>query len=166
MKEVFPVRLPEERRRALQDEAVLREKSPSEVIRLHLERYAEIAWRDLPKLSDHGWCAVFEALGSTPMEVSAIGWVGETVARALEAPELARKWKIDAGELAAASRAWTFGQSCAVVDAAVRFHRVLASKGTDAIAAVRHATTRPAAVILEAPAPARRERASARASRR
>jgi hypothetical protein len=34
---------------------------------MHLERYAEIAWRDLPKLRESDWCAVFEALGSVPV---------------------------------------------------------------------------------------------------
>src|ERR1041384_562427 len=53
VKEVFHVRLLDERRRALQAEAETRGSTPSDVIRLHLERYAEIAWRDLPKLGDH-----------------------------------------------------------------------------------------------------------------
>jgi hypothetical protein len=69
-KEVFHVRLPEDRTNALKSEADTRGGSPSEVIRLHLDRYAEIAWRDLPSLSDNAWCAVFEALGAvTPIPV-------------------------------------------------------------------------------------------------
>jgi hypothetical protein len=164
VKEVFPVRLPEDRRRALQAEAETRGGNASDVIRLHLERYSEIAWRDLPKLRDGDWCAVFEALGSVPVDVAAVAWVGMGVARSLEETELARKWKVDAGQLAAASRAWTFGQACAVADAAVRFHRALAVRGADALEAARQATTRPAALVLEAPA--RRERSGARSPRR
>jgi hypothetical protein len=164
VKEVFQVRLPEDRRRALQEEAATRETTPSDVIRMHLERYSEVAWRDLPKLSDNAWCAVFEAVGSVPVDVAAVAWIGPTVARAAEETELGRKWKADAGELASAARAWTFGQACAVADAAVRFHRVLAAKGANAIAAARQATTRPAAVVLEAPV--RRERSTVRRTRR
>jgi hypothetical protein len=163
VKEVFQVRLPDDRRRALQAEAETRGNTPSEVIRLHLERYAEMAWRDLPKLSDNAWCAVFEAVGSVPVDVAAVAWIGMTVARAVEETELGRKWKVDAGELASMSRAWTFGQACAVADAMVRFHRALAVKGTDALAAARQATTRPAALVLEAP---RRDRSSTRSTRR
>src|ERR1044071_591429 len=96
VKEVFPVRLPEDRREALQAEAATRGATPSVVIRLHLERYAEIAWRDLPKLDDNAWCAVFEAVGPVPIDVAAVAWTGMTVARALEETELARKWKVDA----------------------------------------------------------------------
>jgi len=151
VKEVFQVRLPDERRRALQAEAEIREATPSEVIRMHLERYAEIVWRDLPKLREPEWCAVFEAVGSPPIDVTALAWIGATVARAATETELGHKWKVDGGELAAASRVWTFGQACAVADAAVRFHRALAVKGNDAIAAARQATTRPTAVVLEAP---------------
>lgn len=164
VKEVFQVRLPDDRRRALQAEAETRGSTPSEVIRLHLERYAEMAWRDLPKLSDNAWCAVFEATGAVPVDVAAVAWIGMTVARAMEETELGRKWKADAGELAAAARAWTFGQACAVADAVVRFHQALAVKGTDALAAARQATTRPAALVLEPPA--RRERSSTRSTRR
>jgi len=164
VKEVFQVRLPDERRRALQAEAETRGNTPSEVIRLHLERYAEIAWRDLPKLTDSAWCAVFEAIGSVPVDVAAVAWIGMTMARATEETDLCRKWKVDAGELASASRAWTFGQACAVADAAVRFHRALTVKGTGAIEAARQATTRPAGLVLEAPA--RRERPSTRGPRR
>jgi hypothetical protein len=165
VKEVFQVRLPDDRRGALQAEAEIRETTPSEVIRLHLERYAEIAWRDLPKFSESGWCAVFEAVGAVPVDVAAVAWIGTTVARALEETELGGKWKVDVSKLAAATRAWTFGQACAVVDAAARFHRALAVKGTDTIAAARQVTTRPAAVVLNAPpkpaalnAPPKRER--------
>lgn len=164
VKEVFQVRLLDDRRRALQDEAVARNTTPSEVIRIHLERYSEIAWRDLPKLSDNAWCAVFEAVGVVPVDVAAVAWMGATVARAAEETELCRKWKVDAGELASASRAWTFGQACAVADAVVRFHRALASKGASPITAARQATTRPAALILEAPE--REPRPGARRSRR
>jgi hypothetical protein len=164
VKEVFQVRLPDERRRALQAEAETRETTPSDVIRLHLERYAEIAWRDLPKLSDNAWCAVFEAVGSVPVDVAAVAWIGATVARAVEDTEVSRKWKVDAVELAATSRAWTFGQACAVADAAGRFHRALAVKGSDAVSAARQAATRPAALVLEPPAP--RGRSTARRTRR
>jgi hypothetical protein len=164
VKEVFQVRLADERRRALQSEAEARGGTPSEVIRIHLERYAEMSWRDLPKLSDTGWCAVFEAMGAVPVDVAAVAWIGMTVARAVEETELGRKWKVNAGELAAASRAWTFGQACAVADATVRFHRALAVKGTAAIEAARQATTRPAALVLEAPAP--RPRSNTRGTRR
>lgn len=164
VKEAFQVRLPDDRRRALQAEAEARGNTPSEVIRLHLERYAEMTWRDLPKLSDNGWCAVFDAVGSVPVDVAAVAWIGITVARAIEETELGRKWKVDAGELVAASRTWTFGQACAVADATVRFHQALASKGTSALEAARQATTRPAAVILEAPP--RRVRSTARGTRR
>jgi hypothetical protein len=162
VKEVFPVRLPEDRRRALHVEAETRGSSASDVIRSHLERYAEIAWRDLPKLGDSDWCAVFEALGSVPVDVAAVAGVGTKVAGMLEQADLARKWKVDADGLTSASRAWTFGQSCAVADAAARFHQALATKGTDALAAARQATTRPAELVLEAPA---RTRSSARRTR-
>jgi hypothetical protein len=74
------VRLPDERRRALQAEAETRGGTPSEVIRLHLDRYAEMAWRALPKLSDNAWCAVFEATGAVPVDVAAVTWIGMTVA--------------------------------------------------------------------------------------
>lgn len=164
IKEVFQVRLPDQRRRALQEEAATRETTPSEVIRIHLERYAELVWRDLPKLSDNAWCAVFEAVGSVPVDVTAVAWIGMTVTRAAEETELCRKWKVDATELVSAARAWTFGQGCAVADAAVRFHRALAAKGSNAIDAARQATTRPAAVVLEAPVG--RERPVARRTRR
>lgn len=157
VKEAVQVRLPDDRRRALQAEAELRAGTPSEVIRLHLERYAELAWRDLPKLTESEWCAVFEAVGA-PTNAEAIGWIGMTVVRALEAADLARKWKVSAKELTATASAWTFGQCCAVADAAVRFHRGLSVKGTDALAAVRQATTRPSVAGLEAPA--RRARTS------
>jgi hypothetical protein len=100
VKEVFPVRLPDDRRRALQAEAETRGGNASDVIRLHLERYSEMAWRDLPKLRDADWCTVFEALGSVPVDVAAVAWVGMAVARSLEETELARKWKVDAGQLA------------------------------------------------------------------
>jgi hypothetical protein len=123
---------------------------------MHLERYAEIAWRDLPKLRESDWCAVFEALGSVPVDVAAVAAVGITIARAMEETDLARKWKVDVRELTSVSRAWTFGQACAVADAAGRFHRALAVKGTDAIEAARQATTRPAALVLTAPTPVRR----------
>jgi hypothetical protein len=159
VKEVFPVRLPDERRRALQAEAATREGTPSEVIRLHLERYAEIVWRDLPKMTEYEWCATFEAVASMTADAAAIAWAGMTVARAIEETDLARKWGVNAKELGAAARAWTFGQCCAVSDATVRFQRALAS-GTERRAAVQEATTRPAALVLEAPArrkaPARR----------
>jgi hypothetical protein len=164
VKEVFQVRLPDGRRKALQEEALARATTPSEVIRMHLERYSEIAWRDLPKLSDNAWCAVFEAVGSVPVDVAAVAWIGATVARAAEETELCRKWKVDAEELATAARTWTFGQSCAVADAAVRFHRALASKGSSALAAARQATARPTALVLEAPE--RRERSGSRVTRR
>ncbi len=158
------MRLPDERRRALQAEAETRETTPSDVIRLHLERYSEIAWRDLPKLSDNAWCAVFESVGSVPVDLAAVTWVSMTVVRALEETELARKWKVDTDELASAARTWTFGQACAVADATVRFHRALAVKGSDALSAARQATTRPAALVLEAAA--RRERPAERRTRR
>jgi len=164
VKEVFQVRLPDDRRRALQAEAETRGNTPSEVIRLHLERYAEMTWSDLPKMNDNAWCAVFEAVGSVPVDVAAVAWIGMTVARAVEETELGRKWKVNAGELASVSRAWTFGQACAVADATVRFHRALEVKGTDALEAARHATTRPASLVLEAPP--RRDRSSARSTRR
>jgi len=164
VKEVFPVRLPDERRRALQAEAETRGGNTSDVIRLHLERYSEIAWRDLPKLREGDWCVVFEALGSVPVDVAAVAAVGMTVARAIEETDLARKWKSDPRELTSASRAWTFGQACAVADAAVRFHRALAAKGTDAIEAARQATTRPATLVLAAPS--RRERSGIRGTHR
>jgi hypothetical protein len=157
VKEAFQVRLPEDRRRALQAEAETRGTTPSEVVRLHLERYAEIAWRDLPKLSETAWCAVFEAIGAVPVDAAAVTWIGMTVARVAEETELCRKWKVDAGELAARARAWTFGQACAVVDAAVKFHDALTVTGTSALAAARQATTRPAALVLEAPAQGSRE---------
>jgi hypothetical protein len=156
VKEVFPVRLPDDRRRALQAEAEMRGSNASDVIRLHLERYSELAWRDLPKLRDAEWCAVFEALGTVPVDIAAVAMISLVIARALEEGDLARKWKIDAGDLTSASRGWTFGQGCAVADAAARFHRAFAVKGTDPIDAARQATTRPAALVL---APARRERA-------
>jgi len=162
VKETFQVRLPDDRRRALQAEAETRGGTPSEVIRLHLERYAEIVWHDLPKVSEGEWCAVFEAVGA-PSNAEAIGWVGMTVARALDGTDLARKWKVSAKDLAGAARAWTFGQCCAVADAAVRFQRALSVKGTEVLAAVRQATTRPGALVLEAPA--RRERSSTRSHR-
>lgn len=162
--EAFQVRLPDDRRRALGTEADVRDKSPSEVIRLHLERYAEIVWRDLPKLSDHAWCAVFEAVGTVPTDLTGITWIGMSVARAFESPELGQKWKVNASELADAARSWTFGEACAVADAAVRFHSALADTGNDAIAAARRATTRPAAIVLEAPQLG--ERASPRSTRR
>jgi hypothetical protein len=164
VKEVFQVRLPDDRRRSLQAEAEIRGSTPSEVIRLHLERYAEIAWRDLPKLSDNAWCAVFEAVGVVPVDVAAVAWIGVTVARAVDETELGRKWKVAASELAASAHAWTFGQACAVADATARFHRALAVKGTTPLEAARQATTRPAAFVLEAPA--RRERSSTRSVRR
>jgi len=151
VKEVFPVRLPEERRRALQAEAETRGSTASDVVRMHLERYAEITWRDLPKLRESDWCAMFEALGSVPVDVAAVAPVGMTIARAMEETDLARKWKVDAREMASVSRAWTLGQSCAVADAAARFHQALAVKGTDAIEAARQATTRPATLVLSAP---------------
>lgn len=163
VKEVFPVRLPEDRRRALQAEAEMRAGVTSDVIRMHLERYAELAWRDLPKLTESSWCVVFEALGGVPIDVAAVAWVGPSVVQALEGTDLAHKWKVDASELAKAARTWTFGQACAIADAAARFRRALAVKGTDALEAARQATTRPAALVLEAPP--RREKPSARGSR-
>ena len=39
--------LPEDRRRALQAEAETRGSTASDVVRMHLERYAEIVWRAL-----------------------------------------------------------------------------------------------------------------------
>jgi hypothetical protein len=165
VKEVFQVRLPDERRRALQAEAETRAGTPSEVIRLHLERYAEIVWRDLPKLSEHEWCATFEAAASMTADATAIAWTGMTVARAIEETDLARRWNVNAKELGAASRAWTFGQCCAVSDAAVRFQRALTS-GAEQSAAVQEAITRPVALVLEAPgrreSPRRRRARSAR----
>lgn len=164
VKEVFQVRLSDDRRRALQAEAQTRESTPSEVIRMHLDRYAEVTWRDLPKLSDNAWCAVFEAVGAVPTDVAGVAWIGMEVARALEDTELRRKWKVDAEDLAAAARAWTFGQACAVADAAVRFHRALATTSSGASEAVRQATTRPAAVVVETPP--RRDRPRTRGKRR
>lgn len=158
------MRLDEARRVALQAEAASRELGLSQVIRLHLDRYPEIAWRDLPKLREAEWCATFEALGVPPVDLQAIEWVGATVARAVEAGELARKWKIDGGELAAAARAWTFGASCAVADAAQRFGRELAT-GVEPLEAARTVTTRPPALVLAAPAPAR-SRPRARSTKR
>ncbi len=165
VKEVVPVRLDEARRAALQTEGELRELGLSQVIRLHLDRYPEIAWRDLPKLREAEWCATFEALGVPPVDVQAIEWVGATVARAVEAGDLARKWKIDAGELAAAARAWTFGQSCAVVDAAQRFRRELGGK-VEPLDAARKATTRPPSLVLTAPAGARPRPSATRTKKR
>jgi hypothetical protein len=163
VKEVFPVRLPEDRRRALQAEAEMRDSTTSDVIRMHLERYAEITWRDLPKLNATAWCAVFEALGGVPMDVGTVAWIGTSIARLLEETDLPEKWSVDASEIASAARAWTFGQACAVADAMARFRRALAVKGTDAMEAARQATTRPAALVLETPS--RRENPSQRRSR-
>src|SRR3954465_6203573 len=117
VKEVFPVRLPEDRRRALQAEAEMRESTTSDVIRMHLDRYAEITWRDLPKLTDRAWCAVLEALGGVPMDAGTVAWIGTSIARLLEATDLPEKWGINASEIASAARVWTFGQACAVADA-------------------------------------------------
>jgi hypothetical protein len=153
-KEVFHVRLPEDRTNALKSEADTRGGSPSEVIRLHLDRYAEIAWRDLPSLSDNTWCAIFEALGAVapvPVDVAAVASIATAVTRVLEQSELGRKWKVDAREIIAEVRGWTFGQACAVADAAARFHRALAQGSPDALQAARQATTRPAALVLEPP---------------
>lgn len=152
VKEVFPVRLPEERRRSLHAEAETRGSSASDVIRSHLERYAEIVWRDLPRLGEDEWCAVFEALGTVPVDVEAVAGAGAKAANMLEQTDLARKWKVDAAELAEALRAWTFGQCCAAADAAGRFRRALAVESLGALAAARQATTRPAELVLEAPA--------------
>lgn len=146
------MRLPDDRRRALQAEAEMRDSTTSDVIRMHLERYAEITWRDLPKLTDRAWCAVFEALGGVPMDASTVAWIGTSIARSLEETDLPDKWSIDADEVASAARAWTFGQACAVADAMARFRRALAVKGTDALEAARQATTRPAALVLQTPA--------------
>jgi len=157
------VRLPEARREALQAEAEMRDSTTSDVIRMHLERYAEITWRDLPKLTDRAWCAIFEALGGVPMDISTVAWIGTSIARLLEEADLPEKWSIDANEIASAARAWTFGQSCAVADAMARFRRALTDTGTDAMKAARQATTRPAALVLETPA--RREKPSKRAAR-
>lgn len=167
VKEVLSLRLPDERRSALQREAETRDAGVSDVIRTHLDRYAEIEWRDLPKLSESDWCAVFEALGSVPLDVAAVAWVGTTVARALEDGALARKWKIDP-DLVATASAWTFGQACAVADAAGRFHRVLAEGTKEATEAARQATTRPATLVLAPPRrePARRGQPPARRARR
>jgi hypothetical protein len=165
-KEVFHVRLPEDRTNALKSEAETRGGSPSEVIRLHLDRYAEIAWRDLPSFNESTWCAIFEALGAAgpvPVDVAAIAAIPSTVVRSLEHSELARKWKIDAKDVIGAVRAWTLGQSCAVADAAIRFHHALAEY-TDAVHAAGEVTKRPAALVLEAPAKA--SRAPARPKRR
>jgi predicted transcriptional regulator len=152
VKEVFPVRLPDDRRRALQAEAEMRDSTTSDVIRMHLERYAEITWHDLPKLTDRAWCAVFEALGGVPIDVGTVARIGTSIARLLEETDLPDKWSIDASEIASAARTWTFGQACAVADAMARFRRALAVKGADAIEAARQATTRPAALVLETPA--------------
>jgi hypothetical protein len=152
VKEVFPVRLPDDRRRALQAEAEMRDSTTSDVIRMHLERYAEITWHDLPKLNATAWCAVFEALGGVPLDVGTVAWIGTSIARVLDETDLADKWSIDASEIASAARAWTFGQACAVADAMARFRRALAVKGTDAMEAARQATTRPAALVLQTPA--------------
>jgi hypothetical protein len=152
VKEVFPVRLAGDVVSALQAEAEVRRDNASEVIRLHLHRYAELVWRDLPRLREGEWCVVFEALGGVPVDVSAVRAVGATVADAVGETDLARKWKVDAGELAAAARAWTFGQAIAVADAAARFHAALTEKeGTEALEAARTATTRPAALVLQPP---------------
>jgi len=163
VKEVFPVRLPDDRRRALHAEAEMREGTTSDVIRMHLERYAEITWRDLPKLDATAWCAVFEALGGVPSDVGTVAWIGTSVARLLEETDLADKWNVDPKEIGSAARMWTFGQACAVADAMARFRRALAVKGTDALDAARQATTRPAALVLETPA--RREKPSKRGTR-
>ncbi len=162
IKTTFPVRLSDDRRAALKEEADTREaigirSGVSEVIRIHLDRYREISWRDLPALRDGEWCALFEALGAPPVEIQAIEWLGATVARAAEEGALARKWKVDAGELAAKARAWSFGQACAVADAAVRFRSLVEDSG-DATEAARQATTRPAGLVLEPPAPARQSK--------
>jgi hypothetical protein len=156
-KQVFHVRLSDDRKQALEAEAKPRGTSPSDVIRLHLERYAEMVWRDLPKLDNATWCAVFEALGPVPVDIGSVTWIGSTLTKAVEETELCRKWKVDSGALLSAVRAWTFGQACAVADAAIRFQQALTVKGTDAIVAARQATTRPAAFVLEAPTPAKRE---------
>jgi len=151
VREVLSLRLPDDRRAALHAEAENRESNISDVIRLHLERYGEIAWRDLPSLAESEWCAVFEALGSPPIDVAAVSWLGATVARVIDEGQLARKWGIEGAHLATRARAWTFGQECAVADAAVRFRRALTASEGDAVAAARHATTRPPELVLAPP---------------
>jgi hypothetical protein len=164
VKEVFPVRLPAERLRALQDEAGTRAASASDVVRMHLERYVEIVWRDLPRLSPGEWCAVFDALGAAPAEISALAWVGTSIARTID-DDLARKWKVDAAELAKAAQAWTFGQGCAVADAAVRF-RAAVAEGAVPIEAAREATTRAAVLVLDAPKPSQAPKPKAKEPKR
>src|SRR5689334_3997179 len=88
VKEVLPVRLHEDRRRALQAEAAMRGNTTSDVIRIHLDRYPEVVWRDLPRMTHSGWCAVFEALGGVPTDVSAVALVGTSVARVIEETDL------------------------------------------------------------------------------
>src|SRR4051812_47337969 len=75
---------------------------------------------------------VFEALGSVPIDVAAVAAVaavGMTVARAMKETDLARKWKTDSRETTSVSRAWAYGQACAVADAATWLHQALAVKG-------------------------------------
>jgi len=178
--ENFPVRLPEERLTALKGEAGARRAagargdSPSEVVRLHLERYAELVWRDLPRLRDAEWCAVFEALGAVPVDTAAVRAAGTTIGNELDEGDLGGKWKVDAPALAKAARAWTFGQALAVSDAAVRFRAALATPGAGPLEAATEATTRPTGLVLQAPsapapkpkaAEASRGRAAARSKR-
>lgn len=153
-KTLVAVRLAPERRDALNEEAEARETGISDVMRVHLDRYHELEWRDLPSMREAEWCAIFEGMGPPPVQVAGVEWVGATVARAIESSDLAKKWKIDAAALATRARAWTFGQQCAVTDAALRFRRAL-KRGGDPLEAARAATTRPATLVI-APGGAKR----------
>jgi hypothetical protein len=155
-KAMMAFRLDPQRRATLQAEADARGTGISEVMRVHLDRYHELAWRDLPALREAEWCAVFEAMGAPPIQVAGVEWIGATVARGIENGDLARKWKIDATGVASRARAWTFGQQCAVTDAAIRFRHVL-PEHADPAEAARVATTPPPSLVLE---PARTARTS------
>lgn len=153
-KHLVAVRLVPGQREALGEEATRRGVPVSEVMRLCMARYLELAWRELPALRDVEWCAVFDALGAPAVELAGLEWVGATVARALDHSDVARKWKVDGGKLAERARAWTFGQQCAVADAAMRF-RVALPAAEDPLVAARAATTRPVGVEIAPRTPGR-----------